>query len=431
MHLVEIESILEDGEEEVFDLEVADDHSYIANGLIVHNSSPNLNNIPNVKPVKEAFVAPKGYKLLSADLSAQEVRVACTLARDAGMKDAVFTNRCNKCNELQTDEISLEIRMDYDNVLGSKNKLEDGVDPSICCPKCGAYDWSEPDPHSLVASRIYPELAGLELVEIKKNHGALRTNAKIVGFQILYGATAMAIAESVFGSSSDENKDKAQALIDQYLKEAPDLARAIEQSKEQAQAVGYVETIGGYRRNFPELLMKEPPKAPWKPKLDSKVEAQGCFGWADSTYDPNDPSSEMIGKVTCPRWVDGEDTGCPYLKDCQKTFESKFFKRRKNRALRQAFNALIQGTSADITNEGIRLFIKERNRRMLDEPAWAKVKVCGQIYDACYLYSPDELDHKQVYRALIEAFESALRDKQFVPQILEPELEATDWSQCH
>jgi len=397
----------------------------------VTSSSPNLNNLPSIVEVKETFVAPHGYVILSADLSAQEVRVAATLAHDSQMKDEVFTNKCNKCGAIQDYAISLALRLDYDNALGSHNKDASKVDASIKCAACGSFNWSEPDPHSLVASRIYPELSGWPLSRIKKERPDLRQKAKIVGFQILYGATAMAIADSVFGDKSKENVDKAQALIDTYLKGAPDLARAIEETKEKARRTGYIQTLGGYRRHLPELL-ETTPVIPHKPKLDEETEKLKCFGWADSLYDPSDEFSEKIGKCVCPR--QDEETGkitCPYLSKCQATFRAKNHKRQKMRAERQAFNAAIQGFSSDITNEGLLLFVRARSELAKKDPMWKKVRLVGNIYDACYLYAPEQMNHKEVYKVLIHSFESAWADRQYVKQILQPEAPATNWGQCH
>jgi DNA polymerase-1 len=61
----------------VFDLEVEEDASFVANGFVVHNcKKPNLAQLPthgDGKEVRKFFIAPAGYKLLDADYSNLEV----------------------------------------------------------------------------------------------------------------------------------------------------------------------------------------------------------------------------------------------------------------------------------------------------------------------------------------------------------------------
>lgn len=76
---------------EVFDLEVQDDHSFLANGVYVHNcSNPNLQNIPRgdneyAKRARRCFVAPPGYYIVQLDYSQLELRVAALLSGDQAM----------------------------------------------------------------------------------------------------------------------------------------------------------------------------------------------------------------------------------------------------------------------------------------------------------------------------------------------------------
>lgn len=83
---VGIKSIRPVGVKTVCDITVANDHSYVGNGIVSHNSSgPNLQNIPNDKkwPIKEAFIAGPGRKLIVVDWSNIEVRV---MAHESGDK---------------------------------------------------------------------------------------------------------------------------------------------------------------------------------------------------------------------------------------------------------------------------------------------------------------------------------------------------------
>ena len=79
----------------VYDLEIETDHCYLANGIYVHNSKPNLQNIPVRtelgRRIRKAFVAQEGCSLLAFDLSQIELRVAAHESQDPTMLD-IFHN---------------------------------------------------------------------------------------------------------------------------------------------------------------------------------------------------------------------------------------------------------------------------------------------------------------------------------------------------
>lgn len=70
----------------VWDIEVADDHSYQAQGFLNHNSSaPNMQNIPSRYDrykLKDCFEAPKGQSLICMDYSQIELRVMALFSKD-------------------------------------------------------------------------------------------------------------------------------------------------------------------------------------------------------------------------------------------------------------------------------------------------------------------------------------------------------------
>lgn len=74
---------------DVYDIEVADTHNFIANELCIHNSSrsPNLQNQDKGKDVRSLFVAPEGRSLVVADYSQLEVRIAAMLADEKHLKE--------------------------------------------------------------------------------------------------------------------------------------------------------------------------------------------------------------------------------------------------------------------------------------------------------------------------------------------------------
>ncbi len=65
----------------VWDIEVADDHSYVAHGMLNHNSNkPNMLNIP--KAARDLFIAEEGNVLIEADYDGQELRVLAEISDD-------------------------------------------------------------------------------------------------------------------------------------------------------------------------------------------------------------------------------------------------------------------------------------------------------------------------------------------------------------
>jgi DNA polymerase I-like protein with 3'-5' exonuclease and polymerase domains len=86
-------SISSIGIQEVWDIEVEDDHSYLAQGFVNHNSSssPNLQNLPRDKRIRELFVPDKGKKFVIADYSQLELRVLTHFSQDKVMLGAFTT----------------------------------------------------------------------------------------------------------------------------------------------------------------------------------------------------------------------------------------------------------------------------------------------------------------------------------------------------
>ena len=71
---------------EVWDMTIPEDHQFIANGIVVHNSNPNIQQIPREGPVKRGIIAPTGYKIVTADYSQVELRVMAVLSGDKEMQ---------------------------------------------------------------------------------------------------------------------------------------------------------------------------------------------------------------------------------------------------------------------------------------------------------------------------------------------------------
>lgn len=94
--LIEITSV---GSMGVWDISVAGDESYLAQGFLNHNSrNPNMQNVPNPRSangraIRNLFVAPPQEKQIVADYSQIEPRVTASLTRDPVMLNAYATGQ--------------------------------------------------------------------------------------------------------------------------------------------------------------------------------------------------------------------------------------------------------------------------------------------------------------------------------------------------
>lgn len=100
------------GKHDVWDIEVEDDHSYVAHGFLNHNSSgPNLQNIPSRtktgKKIRDAFIADTDHVLIVADLSQIELRVGATICNERTMLDVFnqYTDRADGTKDYTIGDI--------------------------------------------------------------------------------------------------------------------------------------------------------------------------------------------------------------------------------------------------------------------------------------------------------------------------------------
>jgi DNA polymerase-1 len=160
------------------------------------STDPNLQNIP-IKgdgvgsKVRQAFVAEKGYKLLSIDYSQIELRIVAHLAQDKKMSE-VF--------------------------------------------KRGE------DIHSKTAMEIF----GVAEEALTKD---MRRDAKTINFGILYGLSSFGLSSRIGEVSWAEAKD----FIKKYFAAYPAVEAYIEQVKLQVREAGFVKNELGRVRKFPEI----------------------------------------------------------------------------------------------------------------------------------------------------------------------------------
>ena len=163
------------------------------------SSDPNLQNIPirtaEGRRIRQAFVAPKGYKLLAADYSQIELRIMAHLAKDEGLLHAF------------------------------RNNL---------------------DVHSATAAEVF----GVDLSDVTTDQ---RRSAKAINFGLIYGMSAFGLAKQI-----GVDRKQSQAYIDRYFARYPGVLEYMERTRTQAAEQGYVETIFGRRLYLPEINAKNP-----------------------------------------------------------------------------------------------------------------------------------------------------------------------------
>lgn len=156
--------------------------------------NPNLQNIPirteQGRQVRRAFVAEEGWLFLGADYSQVELRVLAHISQDPGLLEAFRQGE---------------------------------------------------DIHRTTAAAVY----GVPPSDVTYD---MRRVAKTANFAMVYGSSAFGLAQQT-GLTQDE----AVQFIEAYFGRFPRVRAYIENTKKQAAQKGYVETLLGRRRYFPEL----------------------------------------------------------------------------------------------------------------------------------------------------------------------------------
>jgi DNA polymerase-1 len=158
------------------------------------SSDPNLQNIPirteEGRRIRQAFIAPAGYKILAADYSQIELRIMAHLSSDAGLLKAFNEGR---------------------------------------------------DVHTATASEVF-EVA-LDAVTTEQ-----RRKAKAINFGLIYGMSAFGLAKQLH-----LGRHEAQQYIERYFERYPGVADYMDRTRALAKEQGYVETLFGRRLYLPEI----------------------------------------------------------------------------------------------------------------------------------------------------------------------------------
>jgi DNA polymerase-1 len=158
------------------------------------STDPNLQNIParneEGRRIRQAFIAPPGYRMVSADYSQVELRIMAHLSKDPGLLNAF------------------------------EQKL---------------------DIHKATAAEVFN-------IPLDKVTSYQRRSAKAINFGLIYGMSSFGLAEQL-----NIERSLAQRYIDLYFKRYPNILAYMESTRLLAHKQGYVQTVKGRKIYLPEI----------------------------------------------------------------------------------------------------------------------------------------------------------------------------------
>jgi len=191
-------------------------HQAVAATGRLSSSDPNLQNIPvrtaEGRRIRQAFVAPTGHQLLTADYSQIELRIMAHLSGDEGLLDAFA---------------------------------------------------QEQDVHRATAAEVF----GAPLAEVTAEQ---RRSAKAINFGLIYGMSAFGLARQL-----GIERGEAQAYVDRYFERYPGVRRYMDETRGLARRAGYVTTVFGRRLYLPEINAKNPQRRQYAERSAINAPMQG------------------------------------------------------------------------------------------------------------------------------------------------------------
>jgi len=158
------------------------------------SADPNLQNIPirraEGRRIRQAFVAPPGHVLMAADYSQIELRIMAHLSADEGLLAAFAEDR---------------------------------------------------DVHQATASEVFD-------VPLEKVSADQRRLAKTINFGLIYGMSPFGLARNL-----GIDRGSAQKYVERYFQRYPGVRRFMDETRTNARATGYVETVYGRRLQLPDI----------------------------------------------------------------------------------------------------------------------------------------------------------------------------------
>ena len=200
-----------------YDIEVQEDHSFIANGIVSHNSrstNPNLQNIPvhgEYAPyIKRGIRASKGKVLIGNDYSQAEIRMVASMANEKNMIEVYKNN------------LDIHINTAAEVVMGIT--VEDF------------------------------------LKQDEDARDKARQKSKGVNFGLLYDQQAKGFKKYLkTGFNVDVTLEEAEEMIFRYMNIAyPDLPAWHDRQRRFAKKYGYVRSMHGSKRHVPGIHSEVP-----------------------------------------------------------------------------------------------------------------------------------------------------------------------------
>jgi DNA polymerase-1 len=169
-------------------------HQAVAATGRLSSSDPNLQNIPirteEGRRIRQAFIAPQGFRIVAADYSQIELRIMAHLSDDPSLLTA----------------------------------FKEGQDV-----------------HRATAAEVFE-------VSLDEVSGDQRRKAKAINFGLIYGMSAFGLAKQLH-----LGRHEAQEYIDRYFKRYPGVAQYMDRTRAIAKEQGFVETLFGRRLYLPEI----------------------------------------------------------------------------------------------------------------------------------------------------------------------------------
>jgi DNA polymerase-1 len=191
-------------------------HQAVAATGRLSSSDPNLQNIPVRTPegrrIRQAFVAPPGFKLLAADYSQIELRIMAHLSGDTGL--------------------------------------------------LAAFEGGE-DIHRATAAEVF----NTPLADVTADQ---RRSAKAINFGLIYGMSAFGLARQL-----GVERSAAQTYVDLYFERYPGVRRYMDETRDGARRRGYVSTVFGRRLYLPEINARNPQRRQYAERSAINAPMQG------------------------------------------------------------------------------------------------------------------------------------------------------------
>ncbi|UCV00432.1 DNA polymerase I [Acidovorax radicis] len=225
-------------------------HTHYAQAVAVtgrlSSNDPNLQNIPIRTPegrrVREAFVAPPGCVIASADYSQIELRIMAHISGDHALLHAFHAGL---------------------------------------------------DVHRATAAEVF----GVSVDQVTSEQ---RRYAKVINFGLIYGMSSFGLAKNL----GIETK-AAAAYIDRYFQRYPGVKQYMDETKAAAKSMGYVETVFGRRLYLPEINSPNGPRRSGAERAAINAPMQGTAAdlikmamvAVQKELDAHKPSIKMVMQV--------------------------------------------------------------------------------------------------------------------------------------